>query len=258
MESSEVIQPQPVRRPHRKRSGGLWNLLTVLLVFATIALLVYDALIFINPSSFLNPFPPEQIPEAVLLPTATPTVKMLPATWTPTSTLTPSVTPTPIPATATNTPYILSGGTITATLAPSVGDLTSTPTVNRAGMPFELRNKPDTIASTIIHPDLACKWTGVGGQVFDLQGAPMVGVTIQMGGSLGGSQVTLLSLTGTAIQYGPAGYEFSLGDKPIASNKTLWVQLMDQAGLPLSEKVNFETFADCSKNLVLINFKQVR
>ena len=98
----------------------------------------------------------------------------------------------------------------------------------------------------------------MGGQAFDMQGAPIVGLTIQLGGSLAGEPVNLLSLTGTAVQYGPAGYEFSLGDKPAASNSTLWVQLLDQAGLPLSAKVYFDTFDDCSKNLVLINFRQAK
>jgi len=36
------------------------------------------------------------------------------------------------------------------------------------------------------------------------------------------------------------------------------VQLLDQAGAPLSEKIYFETFEDCNRNLVFINFKQVR
>lgn len=255
MESSEVIQHRPARRSRRKKSGGLWNFLTALLVIATIGWVIYGALIFINPLNPLNPFPPDESFAGISLPSATPTEKALPATWTPTATITPTVTETRMPPTPTNTQFVLGGGTVT--LQPS-NALTPSPTANLKGLPFELRNKPDTIASTIMHPDLGCKWTGVGGQVFDLQGAPMVGVTVQMGGRFGGSEVYLLSLTGTAIQYGPAGYEFTLGDKPAASNQTLWVQLLDQAGLPLSDKVTFETYDDCSKNLVLINFKQVR
>jgi len=35
------------------------------------------------------------------------------------------------------------------------------------------------------------------------------------------------------------------------------VQLKDLNGNPISEKVAFQTSADCSKNLVLINFKEV-
>jgi hypothetical protein len=32
---------------------------------------------------------------------------------------------------------------------------------------------------------------------------------------------------------------------------------MDQEGKPLSEKIYFDTFADCEKALVLVNFNQV-
>jgi hypothetical protein len=67
-----------------------------------------------------------------------------------------------------------------------------------------------------------------------------------------------MTLTGIALNYGRAGYEFTLADKPIASNDMLWVQLLDQIGAPISEKVYFDTYAECEKNLIIINFKQVK
>ena len=99
---------------------------------------------------------------------------------------------------------------------------------------------------------------GVGGQVLDMQGAAIVGTTLGLGGWIGSDAVDILSLSGTAHQYGDAGYEFTLSDHPIATVKTLWVQLLDQAGLPLSNRVYFTTYDDCTKNLILITFKQVR
>ena len=99
---------------------------------------------------------------------------------------------------------------------------------------------------------------GVGGQALDMQDAPIVGTTIELGGWLGSDSVDMLSLTGTALQYGTAGYEFTLSNQPVATQKTLWVQLLDQAGLPLSNRVFFSTYEDCQKNLILITFKQVR
>ncbi len=109
-----------------------------------------------------------------------------------------------------------------------------------------------------MHPDEGCSWFGIGGQVFDIQGSPLVGLTIQLGGSVNGKPVNMLSLTGTATQYGPAGFEFSLGDQPAATSGSLWIQLLDQAGLALSDRVRIDTSDDCSQNLVLVNFKQVR
>jgi hypothetical protein len=68
----------------------------------------------------------------------------------------------------------------------------------------------------------------------------------------------MMSLTGVALNYGPSGFEFQLAGKPVASKKTLWTQLLDQEGLPVSDRVFFDTYADCNRNLILINFKQVR
>jgi len=253
------MEPSPARQrvhPTSRGGGAFWNFLTGLVLLATMFLVGLFLVIFINPYVPFNLFPPPTAPGEGTPPadtsTATPTI--FPPTWTPTvsqqapptSTPAPDMTSTPAPVEATPTAEstaILETPTITPTLP---------------AMPYSLRGTPVAVSSTIIHPDLACNWNGVGGQAFDMQGAPIVGLTIQLGGSLAGEPVNLLSLTGTAVQYGPAGYEFSLGDKPAASNSTLWVQLLDQAGLPLSAKVYFDTFDDCSKNLVLINFRQAK
>ncbi len=86
----------------------------------------------------------------------------------------------------------------------------------------------------------------------------MVSLFIQLGGTLEGQLIeTKLSMTGTAPEYGKGGYEFFISSKPTDSSKTLWVQLMDQANLPLSDKIYFNTYASCEKNLILINFSQV-
>jgi hypothetical protein len=69
----------------------------------------------------------------------------------------------------------------------------------------------------------------------------------------------MISLTGVALNYGRVGYyEFTLADEPIASEEALWVQLLDQSSTPLSKRIYFETFESCDKNLIIVNFKQVR
>jgi hypothetical protein len=101
---------------------------------------------------------------------------------------------------------------------------------------------------------------GVGGQAIDLSGAPVLGLVVQLGGNLQGNLLDLLSLTGSAAQfgYGPGGYEFTLADEPITTDETLYVQLLDQAGQPLSDRVFFDTTDSCEQNLVLINFTQLK
>jgi hypothetical protein len=238
----------------------VWNVITLIVILACIALIGLFIIIFINPYFPLNPFPPQQMPQLISLPTSTPTAEgnVLPATWTPTVTSLPTSTFTPAPPTATATIF-----SIPLTPTPTLPEGTTTPGPSPtpsvfASMPFVVRETPVYLTSTIVHPEAGCNWLGVGGQVFDLQGSPVVGYTIQLGGTLDGNPIDMLSLTGTALQYGQAGYEFTMANKPVASNDTVWLQMLDQAGLPLSERITFDTFDDCQKNLVLINFKQVR
>lgn len=126
-------------------------------------------------------------------------------------------------------------------------------------MPFVLHSGDPVAISNVGHTELGCKWTGVGGRVFDLSGAPITqGVFIQLGGTFDGKPVEMLGMVGMVNYYGPGSYEFVLGDDPMNSEQLLWVQLIDQANLPLSDQIYFDTFSSCDKNLILINFNQVR
>lgn len=96
------------------------NVLTILALIAIIILCVVFALIFINPQSPINPLPPEELPEVLVLPTATATLRQLPTLEAPTVeivftstqelTLRPSSTPLP-----TFTSFVLPTSTITLT-----------------------------------------------------------------------------------------------------------------------------------------------
>ena len=267
MEARKVTQ-QYVKQPQKQtdRTGCIWNFLSILVVLGMGLVAGFFVFLYLNPSTPLNPFPPQMaqpapiaspspadLPtELSILPSVTPTLKEFPPTWTVTASLLPTMTFTPKPVTPTSTPVVL------VTAGPTD---TSTPTAKsptKAPLPFVLQGTPVGVSSTIMHPDSGCKWFGVGGQVFDLKGSPIVGYTIQLGGTLGDAKLDLLSLTGTALQYGPAGYEFVISDKPANSKKTLWIQLLDQAGLPLSSRITFDTFEDCQKNLILVNLRQVK
>lgn len=126
-------------------------------------------------------------------------------------------------------------------------------------MPFVLHPGDPVAIPNIGHPEAGCNWLGVAGRAFNMSGAPIgQGLFVQLAGNLDGQEVEMLSMTGTATQYGEGGYEFILGENPVASSETLWVQLFDQAMLPLSDKVTFNTYSECNKNLTLVNFNQVR
>jgi hypothetical protein len=236
-------RPQP---SSPNRSDLVWNILTIVTLVATACVGLYFLLVFINPSSSLNPLPPG--PESIL-PTPTTTPIQLQPTWTPSPTIevTPSVTPrptwTPI---FTDTPFSLVPATITPTP-------TATPKA-----PFSA--SVNAIESSIIPhlQEAGCNWFGVGGTVDDQNNSPIIGVVVRLGGTLNGHTVEYTTVSGVSPDYGKSGFEFTLGELPTASQDSLYVILLDQAGLPLSEKVYFDTSSDCKKNLTLIRFKKVR
>jgi hypothetical protein len=241
---------------NKKTTSLIWNVLTGLVLLSVVCVSVGFLVIFFNPQASLNPFPPPTLVPTITYPTATNTPRIqLQPTWTPTVTKPPTATYTPRP---TFTPYL--------TETP-VGEATATeegappaPTETPAEFSFVLQEgSPSAISSTGFHPDLGCDWSGVGGQVTSLNGSPVLGLFVQLGGSLGGVPIdNKLSMTGTAPQYGQAGYEFTIADRPIPSNDTLWIQLLDQANLPLSDKTYFDTFDDCNQNLIIMYFTQVK
>jgi hypothetical protein len=116
----------------------------------------------------------------------------------------------------------------------------------------------DFIASTTYHPDAGCTWMGVAGQVVDMNNSPILYLTIHLGGKVGDQVMDYLGLSGTAPSYGDAGFEFVLGNRPIASTQTLWIQLLDQQNMPFSDKIYLDTFEDCAKNLIMVRFKKVQ
>jgi hypothetical protein len=103
-------------------------------------------------------------------------------------------------------------------------------------------------------PNEGCNLTAVAGQVLDAAGSPQLNIGVQVGGMLDNRPVNGLSLTGAAPAYGPGGFEVVLSSEALESAQTLWLQLVDLQGQPLSAPIPFDTEDDCLRNVVLINF----
>ena len=230
-----------------RSSGVVWNLLTVLILVGAVCVLSLFLMIFINPQSALNPFPPPTVPALLVLPTASPTaLNQLPPTWTPTAVQPPTETPTPR---STNTPtvtatfYVLPSPTITpsptATKPPEYR-LLGAVQYNRAG--------PTT--------GRGCDWMGVGGNVVDLDGNAVQGLTVLLGGEYETKAVNKTALSGTNLDYGEGGYEFTIADDPGPSKETLYVQLFTPDGKAVSPQYFFRTYDDCQRNLIRLDFQQ--
>jgi len=223
---------------------GLWDLLTILTLLVTLCIGVYFVLIFVDPMSNLNPLKPLN-PNT--LPTATITPRLLDPTWTPSPTIEPTITDTPRPSA---TPY--ASPTLVSLITPSkTPTFTATPKA-----PFSATITG--ISSTVFHPEAACNWLGVAGTVVDTKNSDVIGMVVRLVGTLNGKRVEMTQVSGVTPVYGKSGFEFFLGTVPISSNDTLVVQLLDLAGLPLSDNVYIDTFNDCNKNLILVRFKMNR
>jgi hypothetical protein len=219
------------RRPEPPRKAGFFGF--VFLIGILGGLVWLGMLIF-----GLGPYKPEAAP------------LLTPETG---ETLAPSQTPfslvsDPFAPTGTQT------STLTPTLTPTI---TQTPT--REVLPFVLFGEPETMSNEVIRPQLDCDWLVIAGQVWDLQGDPVnVSVSIHLFGELNGFEIDQYREPGTEVAYGESGYEFALEGFVVASEDSLYIQLIDENNAPLSHTYLVQTYEDCQQNLILVNFKQVR
>lgn len=233
--------------PAPKKSNSkveIWDVLSIAMLVLTFCLGAYFVIIFLFPQSAANPLRPSTT-DLFAPPTPTITQIQLEPTWT--------VTPSPV---VSETPTLLP----TFTLVPSPTSFSLvTPTITFTPTPAPKAPFSATvtyIASTIIHPEAGCKWQGIGGTVVDASNADILRMTISLSGHYDGKTKNELTVSSIAPSYGKSGYEFFLGNVPLSSQGDLELQLLDQAGLPLSKKIEIDTFNDCAKNLVLVRFKK--
>jgi len=171
----------------------------------------------------------ESVAPTLIIETATPLPTDTPTRSVPTFTPTMTVIPTTAVPVKTANPYLLY--------------------VLQAGSPRVLPN--------FSHPELQCNWMGVGGQVFGADSQPVTSLIVQVGGTLGEKAFNALAVTGLAPNWGPGGFEITLADKPTASNNTLWLQVFDTKGDPISDKVYFPTYEDCAQSAIMVNLTKI-
>jgi hypothetical protein len=231
----------------------VWNILTIAVV-GGICLVGYFVLtIFINPHTPINPFPPAALPTIYRTVTPTSTLVMIPrqATWTPTDTLPPLPTRTIAPT------WTLLPQLVTQSVTPAIPGTSTAPSTTGTVTPTLASANITYVASTDFHPTLKCNWMGVAGKVLGADGKPVL-TEIQLGGTLNGKAVKYTIISGNATAYGPSGFEQVLGDHPIASHQTLWIQLLDNTAKPLTGKIYFDTYSTCNQNLVMVVFNTNR
>lgn len=215
--------PAPVRR----RPNWLYNLLTVFFLLATVAALAYFTLLWTNPYHPLNPLPP--FTPLPIIVTTTP----LPPTATP-------------PPTQTEPPTLAPTETFTP-LAPSALE----PAITSAPAFAFVLNELDT---DYVQNAAGCEWSGVAGQVVNLQGGGALDLTVQVMSEARDFVAT--AATGSASSYGPGGFEVQLGDAPQLA--PFIVQLLGPDNAPLSAEYLVVTADQCEQNTVVVTFVQQR
>jgi hypothetical protein len=120
---------------------------------------------------------------------------------------------------------------------------------------FIQRGTPVAIPNFI---DLAagCNWSGIGGQVFDQTGSPVIGLKVKLSGTYDGHPVSESITTGSSTRFGSGGFDVKLGNRPIAS-QTISLQLLDAAGVALSPPFVLGTYGTCQQNLLVVNLTPI-
>jgi hypothetical protein len=181
-----------------------------------------------------------------------PTATSLPAGQTPQP-----LTTTEIPPTNNVTP------TRTQTLEPtatptSEPTLTFTPTPTEKPMPFVIKGMPKGYPNEMLFPQYACEeYLFIGGEILDLREAPVLDLTVKLGGPYGGTLVDLTSVSGDVTVYGESGFGFVLENLRIRESG-LTIQLFDANGEALSALTTLSISGNCDSNVVIVNYKQVR
>lgn len=249
-------------------SPQAYNLVTAVMLALTVVSIITIGVMALNASgdSDLAPTPtlfqfPSETPglagptmnapaSVTVAPTATATNTATPeetaVTETPEGTPEDEITPTRR-ATWTATPSITPTSTATATPTN-----TATPTATSTPNPFDyvLRDGQITYTSNYANSS-GCNWAGIAGLVFNAQGGHKTGVVVH----LTGNGKDLKTTSGSATDYGASGWEFKLGDAPLAA--TYVIQLETSAGVDLSPQITVNTVNNCQNNLALLFFDEV-
>ncbi len=223
----------------QQRRPSFLDVLTSALLYATMMIGGLYLFIFLEPQTFINPFPPPTMPVRAALATNTPTPA--PATPTPLPTAVPVVV-----ATETSVPPTAIVVAAEPTSAP-----TSEPIAAPTAYAYSLQEGSIGYTTQFAYPDLDCAWMGVAGTVFDAEGNAAEDMIVHVDGPDG---FAIDAIAGTRLEFGPAGYEVTLANAPIDSDQMYVIQLLDVLGDPVSERYAVTTFDDCDRNLILINF----
>jgi hypothetical protein len=228
-----------------KRNDRLFDRLAIVFLSLSGLCSLYFLLIFVLPRTFLNPFPPVE-GVALIQPTATFTpAPTLPLTWTPT----PERTFAPLPTRPVDT--------LVPTRTPQA-TRTSTPSPK---LPTKSPYKFTTVAPPVLTADkygAACgNWGGIGGQILDVDGSPLKGVSVVGWGGPIPEQEKKAFVSGSDARINKfynsdSAYELYIG----APGDFDFFVVVYENTHPVSPVIKVRMVNDCRSDLALINFQR--
>lgn len=102
------------------------------------------------------------------------------------------------------------------------------------------------------HPS-GCEGMWVAGTVTNFSGAALESGAVNLSGSMG----IETSFPGFFPDYGTGGYEIQISSL-VEEHHGIFLQIIDFDGNPISELAGLRTYNDCAKNLIIINWTQVK
>ena len=97
----------------------------------------------------------------------------------------------------------------------------------------------------------------IAGNITDIDHNPVMLMTVRAVGNLNGEEIFIEVLSGSNTDYTISGWEIKLSDTLVTSTGSITLSLYQQGGWePISEEVLLDTYNDCSRNLVVVNFIQ--
>lgn len=161
-------------------------------------------------------------------------------------------------ATAMSQPTALPQATETAVPTPTSTAAplpTVIPSPTFPPLPLSLQPGTPRYLPAFPHADLGCNWAGVAGQVLTVDEAIAPGAVVVVSGMVDGQVVEGMALAGSALGYGPGGYEIDLSAYQSLAGKLAQIRVFDLNGQPLTGVVDFSLPPSCAENLAIITFQ---
>ena len=109
-----------------------------------------------------------------------------------------------------------------------------------------------TYLSNFMNPDVSCNDIEIVGQVFDKDGLPLNDLVVILRPLNTDATEEFIGYSGAFPDIGPAGYQIKYPGKEL--EESVSIQLFNKAGESVSDLYTFNTYSDCERNFVILNF----